>query len=202
MAPLSLKILNGEGITGFSKDICDGLSRRNLSSITIISPWITPRKKSEYSLSRILDALELSHRRKELVMVEVFTRPPILGDFKSGGERHAQALFQLLSYPNTRVNIVRNLHTKMYSLFYSDDYMGGSQIFFGSANMTWQAESNTNHETMVIIPGSHERLSKAMFYSASGITELIEMRITSRMMIQRGIEDSVSLSEYINDSIS
>ena len=41
-----------------------------------------------------------------------------------------------------------------------------------------------------------------MFYSASGITELIEMRITSRMMIQRGIEDSVSLSEYINDSIS
>ena len=202
MAPLSLKILNGEGITGFSKDICDGLSRRNLSSITIISPWITPRKKSEYSLSRILEALELSHRRKELVMVEVFTRPPILGDFKSGGERHAQAVFEILSYPNTRVNIVRNLHTKMYSIFYKDEFMGGSRIFFGSANMTWQAESNINHETMVVIPGNHERLSKALLHSAAGITELIDLQITHRAMKNRGIEDSISLANYIYESIS
>ena len=194
---VDLNINDGRGITKFCRIVCEQVRLRNVERILIVSPWITPRTQSEYNLERMMEVMGRSRSLRDSVLLTVITRPPILGDFMGAGERHAEAILQLLKHPICDVNLVSKLHTKLYFVEFRDGFMGGRFTVFGSANWTWQAESNTNHETLLEIHGQNERLTDMFIHTLKELKPLVSNSITSRIIEQWGIKNIEDLCEYI-----
>ena len=118
-----------------------------------------------------------SRKFHEQVVLTVVTRPPVLEDFMGAGKSHAEAIMLLLKHPITNISIIPKLHTKFYHIQFKNNFMGGSFSSFGSANWTWQAESNVNHETMLEIHGNNESLTNMFMRSLSDLRPLVEKNV-------------------------
>jgi len=196
-----VRITDGQGITKFCRIVCEQVRSKNVHQIIIVSPWITPRTKSEYNLQKMMDSMARSHKvNKDTVLLTVATRPPKLDDFMGSGISHAKAILQLLKHPICSVDIIPSLHTKLYYIQFKDDFMGGSFTIFGSANWTWQAESNTNHETLLEIQGQEERITEMFLHTLKDLRPMVTKKITSRTLVREGIDDIHKLCEYLASS--
>ena len=195
---MRMLITDGQGITKFCRIFCEQVRRRNVEKILIVSPWITSRTQSDYNLQTMMDAMGRSRTvGKDTVILEVATRPPKLDDFEGSGRSHAKAILQLLKHPISRVDIIPDLHTKLYYMEFRNEFMGGSMTVFGSANWTWKAESNYNHETLLEIPGFNESITDMFLHTLNDLAPLIKTRLQSKTLIHHSIEDIQQLCDYL-----
>lgn len=193
-----MRITDGQGITNFCRIFCEQVRRRNVEKILIVSPWITSRTRSDYNLQRMMDVMGKSRTvKKDTVILEVATRPPKLDDFEGAGKSHAEAILHLLKHPISRVDIIPDLHTKLYYMEFRNEFMGGSMTVFGSANWTWKAESNSNHETLLEIPGYNESITDLFLHTLNDLAPLITKSLQSKTLIRHGIEDIQQLCDFL-----
>ena len=194
---MDLRITDGRAITNFCRIVCEQVVRRNVERVLIVSPWITSRTKSEYNLERMMGVMGKSKLLKDSVLLNVVTRPPILDDFMGAGVSHANAILLMLKHPLCNVDFVPSLHTKLYFVEFRNSFMGGRFTVFGSANWTWQAESNQNHETLLEIHGQNERLTDMFLHTLKDLKDLVTKSVTSRNIEQRGINNIEELCAYL-----
>ena len=188
---------DGRGITNFCRIVCEQIERRNVEKVLIVSPWITPRSSSDYSLERIIQSMAKSREFREQVLLDVATRPPVLNDFMGAGKSHAEAIMLLLKHPITNISIVPNLHTKFYHVQFKNEFMGGSFSSFGSANWTWQAESNINHETMLEVRGNNESLTNMFLRTLREIRPLVKLNLNPSQLNKFKIDNAEELCKYL-----
>jgi hypothetical protein len=113
------------------------------------------------------------------------------------GVSHANAILLMLKHPLCNVDFVPSLHTKLYFVEFRNSFMGGRFTVFGSANWTWQAESNQNHETLLEIHGQNERLTDMFLHTLKDLKDLVTKSVTSRNIEQRGINNIEELCAYL-----
>jgi len=194
-----MRVVDGEGITRFTKIACEQLSQGNVTRIILISPWIGSRKGSLYPNQRLISAIgEAKRRNKITCYLEIYSRPPDLDDFASGGKFHADALLEFLDIGMSAIYFVNNLHTKLYHMSFKDNFMGGSYTMFGSANWTWQAESKKNVEALLEIQGSESLLTEMMLRSGhTGLKSLSTCYLNKKIIKKKRIFSSTDLAELL-----
>jgi hypothetical protein len=111
------------------------LEDRPISTLTLVSPWISPLELGHIGLSSLRDRIHHRHIR-----TLILTRPPL-------DEWHSNALDLLKNSPWVSICVLPDLHAK---IFLCEAVPVGFGLI-GSANLT--AKSLTNFEVAVLFEG-------------------------------------------------
>jgi phosphatidylserine/phosphatidylglycerophosphate/cardiolipin synthase-like enzyme len=127
------------------------LEPKPVSTLTLVSPWITDWDVPTSSFSRLVGWIRVRH-----VRTLVITRPPI-------EPWHLQAAMQLARLPSATVMLLPDLHTKLFICRAVPIGFG----LVGSANLTGRSLQNLEIGVMFEGRGIHSQVLNDLYSYAS-----------------------------------